>query len=170
MRGAIPPLPPYFFMTWCLIKPWVRLHSNIILSSMPVYSQWSVPFRFPTKILCAFLISPIRAKVHKLWSSLLCSVFQPPATSSVLHPNLLIALFSDTLKLCSSHNVRPSVTPIVLCICNKLIFYAGKLLAPRPTPKLENNPLSAIRDCLFSIFAVVFRIWRPSPQSAMPLK
>jgi hypothetical protein len=27
------------------------------------------------------------------------------------------------------------------------------LLAPRPTPKLEDHPLSAVRDCLFNIFA-----------------
>jgi len=27
------------------------------------------------------------------------------------------------------------------------------LLAPRPTPKLEDHPVSAVRDCLFNIFA-----------------
>jgi len=27
------------------------------------------------------------------------------------------------------------------------------LLAPRPTPKLVDNPLSAVRGCLFNIFA-----------------
>jgi len=31
------------------------------------------------------------------------------------------------------------------------------LLAPRPTPKLEDHPLS-VRDCLFSIFAAVLHI------------
>jgi hypothetical protein len=35
---------------------------------------------------------------------------------------------------------------------NKLIFY-GELLAPRPTPKLEDDTFSAIRNPLFSIFA-----------------
>jgi hypothetical protein len=40
------------------------------------------------------------------------------------------------------------------------------LLAPRPTPKLEDHPLSAVRDCLFSIFAATLHIWRPSPPSA----
>jgi hypothetical protein len=33
------------------------------------------------------------------------------------------------------------------------IFYGEELLAPRPTPKLEDHPLSAVRDCLFKIFA-----------------
>jgi hypothetical protein len=27
------------------------------------------------------------------------------------------------------------------------------LLAPRPTPKLEDHTLSAVRDCLFNVFA-----------------
>jgi hypothetical protein len=27
------------------------------------------------------------------------------------------------------------------------------LLAPHPTPELEEHPLSAVRDCLFNIFA-----------------
>ncbi|PNF43962.1 hypothetical protein B7P43_G00918 [Cryptotermes secundus] len=33
-----------------------------------------------------------------------------------------------------------------------MIFYC-ELLAPRPTLKLEGHPLSAVRDCLFNIFA-----------------
>jgi hypothetical protein len=37
---------------------------------------------------------------------------------------------------------------------NKLIFYGEELLAPRSTPKLEDHPLSSVRDCLFNIFAV----------------
>jgi hypothetical protein len=36
-------------------------------------------------------------------------------------------------------------------------FY-GELLAPRPTPKLEDHPLSAVRDCLFSIFTAILHI------------
>jgi len=32
------------------------------------------------------------------------------------------------------------------------------LLAPRPTPKLEDHPLSAVRDCLFNIFAATLHI------------
>jgi hypothetical protein len=36
---------------------------------------------------------------------------------------------------------------------NKLIFYGKELLAPRPTPNSEDQPMSAVRDCLFNIFA-----------------
>jgi len=32
------------------------------------------------------------------------------------------------------------------------------LLAPRPTPKLEDHPLSAVRDCLFNIFSDTIHI------------
>ena len=32
-------------------------------------------------------------------------------------------------------------------------FSSEMLLAPRPTPKLEDHPLSVVRDCLFNIFA-----------------
>jgi hypothetical protein len=42
-------------------------------------------------------------------------------------------------------------------IRNKTSFY-GELLAPRPTPKLEDHPLSAVRGCLFNIFAASLHI------------
>jgi len=32
-------------------------------------------------------------------------------------------------------------------------FHVEALLAPRPTPKLEDHPSSAVRDCLFNLFA-----------------
>jgi hypothetical protein len=39
-------------------------------------------------------------------------------------------------------------------------FYGEKLLAPHPTPYMEDHPLSAVRDCLLSIFAATFHIWK----------
>jgi hypothetical protein len=36
-------------------------------------------------------------------------------------------------------------------------FFGAELLEPRPTPKLEEHPLSAVRDCLFNIFAATFQ-------------
>ena len=41
---------------------------------------------------------------------------------------------------------------------NIIRFYGEELLAPRPTPKLEDHPLSALRDCLFNIFAATLHI------------
>jgi hypothetical protein len=39
-----------------------------------------------------------------------------------------------------------------------VFFFYGELLAPRPTPKLEDHPLSAVRDCLFNIFTATLHI------------
>jgi hypothetical protein len=37
-------------------------------------------------------------------------------------------------------------------------LYGEELLAPRPTHKLEDHPLSAVRDCLFNIFKAILCI------------
>jgi len=37
-------------------------------------------------------------------------------------------------------------------------FYSEELLAPRPTPKLEDYPLWAVCDCLFNTFAATLHI------------
>jgi len=36
---------------------------------------------------------------------------------------------------------------------NKVRFYGKELLAPHRNSKLEDHPLSAVRECLFNIFA-----------------
>ena len=46
----------------------------------------------------------------------------------------------------------------VWMFCNKLRFYGEELLAPRPTPKLEDHSLSAVRDCLFNMLAATLHI------------
>jgi len=43
-------------------------------------------------------------------------------------------------------------------IYKKIRFNREELLAPRPTRKLENHPLSAVRDWLFNIFAATLHI------------
>jgi hypothetical protein len=40
----------------------------------------------------------------------------------------------------------------------KIRFHGEKLSGPSPTPKLEDHPLSAVRDCLFNIFTATFNI------------
>jgi hypothetical protein len=44
---------------------------------------------------------------------------------------------------------------------NIIIFYGEELLAPHPTPKLEDHPLLAVRDWLFDVFAGTLHNWRP---------
>ena len=41
-----------------------------------------------------------------------------------------------------------------------IVCFYSKELAPRPTPELEDNPLSAVGDCLFNIFADILHLWR----------
>jgi len=82
------------------------------------------PSGFPTRILYAFLIPHMCAtchihlifldlitriifkEVYKLWSSSLCSFLQSSAICSVLGPNVLSILLSNTLYLCYSLSVR----------------------------------------------------------------
>jgi hypothetical protein len=53
---------------------------------------------------------------------------------------------------------------------NIIIFYGEELLAPGPTPKLEDNPLSGVRHGLFNVFAATLHNWRlflhPQPEDA----
>jgi hypothetical protein len=41
---------------------------------------------------------------------------------------------------------------------NKIRFYGEELLPPPPTPKLKDHTLSAVRNCLFNIFAATLHI------------
>jgi hypothetical protein len=41
-----------------------------------------------------------------------------------------------------------------------IIFYGEEFLAPCPTSKLEDYPLSVVRDCLFNVFAATLHNWR----------
>jgi hypothetical protein len=36
-----------------------------------------------------------------------------------------------------------------------VIVYGEEFLAPHQTPKLEYHPLSAVRDCIFNLFAAI---------------
>jgi hypothetical protein len=47
-----------------------------------------------------------------------------------------------------------------------LFFYNEELLVPCPNSKLEDHPLSTVRNCLFSIFAATLQNWRASLPSA----
>jgi hypothetical protein len=40
----------------------------------------------------------------------------------------------------------------------KIRFHGEDMLAPRPIPKLEDHPLSAVHNCLFNIFAATLHI------------
>jgi hypothetical protein len=64
------------------------------------------------------------------------------------------------------NGIRPGPR-LLVTFRNKLIFYGEELLAPGPTPKLEDHPFSAVGDSLFNIFAATLQNWRESPPSAI---
>jgi hypothetical protein len=81
------------------------------------------------------------------------------------HPDLAtLIIFCETYRLQSSSLcIFSSLPPHCVTFRNTLFFFYGEeLLTPRPTPKLEDNPLSTVRYCLFTIFAATLHIWRPS--------
>ncbi len=85
-----------------------------------------------------------------------------------------MTLFLFLLRDASSRNTPPPVDPsggvfylrIVLspeessrpCVFQKIFFHGEELLAPDPTPKLENHSLSAVRHFLFNLFAATLLI------------
>jgi hypothetical protein len=64
------------------------------------------------------------------------------------------------------HKSPPIPWPCVTFVTKCFFFYFEELLGPRPTSKLEDHSLSAVRNCLFSMFAATLHIWSPSPSSA----
>jgi hypothetical protein len=73
---------------------------------------------------------------------------------------------SNTFSGASVQPENPSISEALVHTYNKNNFYCEGMLAPRPTPKFKGHPLSAVRDCLFNIFAAILHIWRPSSLSA----
>ena len=130
-------------------------------------------------ILLDFITQTILGEEYRLLSSSFCSFLHSLVTLSLLGPNIILnTLFSNILNLRSSLNVSDQVShpytttgkiivspgPSLLdeCFINMIRFYGGELLAPHPTPKLEDHLLSAVHDYLFNIFAATLHIGGPS--------
>jgi hypothetical protein len=63
---------------------------------------------------------------------------------------------------CPYQRISPRPRPCEV-FRNMVIIYGEELLASRPTPKLEDHSLSAVRDCLFNVFAATLH---PQPENA----
>ena len=61
-------------------------------------------------------------------------------------------------QLRSYQSISPGPRLCLWIFRNKMRFHGEELLAPRPTPKLEDHPFSAVRDCLFYIFPATLHI------------
>jgi hypothetical protein len=72
-----------------------------------------------------------------------------------------ITAFTSARHLSLSCRSYQSISPgprQVFMLHNYASFYGEDLSAPRPNPKVENHPLSAVRDCLVDIFAATLHI------------
>jgi len=59
--------------------------------------------------------------------------------------------------LTSVRQLFQSKHPACECFLTKCFYRAG-FVAPRPTPKPEDHPSSAVRECLFNLFAATLLI------------
>jgi hypothetical protein len=85
--------------------------------------------------------------------------------SEVLLEKLIVAHLVKNPKVHYHIHKSPHV-PMRCTTFRKKFFYTVELLASRPTLNLEDRPLSAVRNCLFNVFAASVHILRPSPPSA----
>ena len=107
----------------------LKIHLNIILLSTPDSPKWSFSLRFrhqnsvynsPLPHTCymprpahypRFFTRKIFSEWYRSLSSSMCSFLHSPVTLSLLGPNILLStLFSNTLCLCSSLNVRDQLS------------------------------------------------------------
>jgi hypothetical protein len=102
-------------------------------------------------------------KEYKLWSSSLCSFLQPPVASSLLDPHILLNnLFSNTLSLCSSLNVRDQVshpcrTTGKIIVLNTLIFKV--LDSRREDKRFWTEWWKALPEFNFLLISSWIRFW-----------
>ena len=73
-------------------------------------------------------------------------------------PNIPSTKFHVSFPLLRSYQrISPGPRPFWM-ISNMIHFYGEEILVLRPNPKLEGHSLSAVRDCLFNIFAATLHI------------
>jgi len=107
----------------------LKIRLNIILSSIPWSSKWSLPLKFPHQnpaytsappyvlhdpsilLFSFFIFRKILGEEYLSLNPSLCRFLHPLLTSSYLGPNILLnTLFSNTFGLLSSFSVSDQVS------------------------------------------------------------
>jgi hypothetical protein len=116
-----------------------ELNSNIIFPSTPRSSEWSLPFRLPTKILYAFLIYPMRAT---------CLVYLILVVQR--YKKSIKKFFQAFSKISGTHYIHICRTVVYTSVLQSpmalaySVIYNAKLLVSR----LQSIHFPAIRRCI----------------------
>ena len=96
--------------------------------------------------------------MYLLLSAFTSSPFSLLATTAIEAPSIPCTKSHVPFPLLRSYKrINPGPWHMHV-LCNKASFYGEELLAPCPTPKLEEHLLSAVCDCLFNIITAAFHI------------
>jgi hypothetical protein len=123
--------------------------------------------KFPALYKTRWFITASARHLSLPWASAIQSI---PPTSQFLKIRLTIPGTKSHVPvpfLRSYQSVSPGPR---LCeyFVTKTRFHGEKSLVPRPTPKLVDHPLSAVRDCWFNVFAATLHIHSYPPYSQLP--
>lgn len=110
--------------------------------------QWSIHIHNITPVNSQICLIFKILKLQILWFIPYISCFITVFTSAI---HLSLSLYK---------RISPGVRPCEM-FCSITSFYGVELLAAYPAPKLEDNPLSAVCNYQFSIFAATLHICWP---------
>jgi hypothetical protein len=70
------------------------------------------------------------------------------------------------LPLLTSFQKDLATSAVLLAVSKRIMFLRWEVARPSPNPKLEEDHcLSAVRDCLFNVFAGIPHTWKLPPPS-----